>query len=205
MKKKSIAIILAAVLSLAMASCSSKQSDSSAAPESSAVTDNAANAPVDKDGNLIGTKQEGAVKEVNMGKIDGQKLQKTQSSDADLSAKGKLSGIKVSIDEAKLIDTENGKAVVVSFTFKNATANPLSFDGLFTVSAVEGGVSFAPMAVTGIEGINVNSAVEAIDSGSSATVQKTYAYNGEKTMEVTVGIYGEPAGERIGATFVIEE
>ncbi len=209
MKKKSLAVILAAMLMLTMASCGNKKTDNSADTNTNKTAETTENAgavqyPTDEDGNVIGTKQEGAVDEVNMNKVKGEKLSETTPDDDSLQASGELSGIKVSIDSAKLVDTEEGQAVVVAFTFKNDTASPVSFDGLFDVEAVEGGVNFTPTAVVGVEGVNVTSPTQLIESGQSATVQKTYEYNGEEVMNVTVQIYGQPSGEMIGTAFKLK-
>ncbi|MGN1115090.1 MAG: DUF5067 domain-containing protein [Candidatus Ornithomonoglobus sp.] len=205
MKKKSMAVILAAMLILTMASCGSKKTDNSTDTNTAATENTAAvQYPTDEDGNIIGTKQEGAVDEVNMNKVKGEKLSQTTPEDDSLQASGELSGIKVSIDSAKLVDTNEGQAIVVAFTFKNDTANPVSFDGLFDVEATEGGVSFTPTAVVGVEGINVTSPTQLIESGQTATVQKTYEYNGEEVMNVTVQIYGQPTGDMIGTAFELK-
>lgn len=208
MKKKSIAVMLAAMLMLTMASCGGRKADNNA--DRGADTNTAASAteeakyPTDKDGNVIGTKQEGAVDEVNMNKVKGEKLAQTEPEDASLKASGEISGIKVSIDSAKLVDTNDGKAVVVAFTFKNDTAEPVAFDGLFDVEATENGASFSPMAAVGVEGVNVTAATQPIESGQAATVQKTYAYNDEEVMNVTVQLYGELAGDMIGTAFKLK-
>ncbi|MGN0182400.1 MAG: DUF5067 domain-containing protein [Candidatus Ornithomonoglobus sp.] len=203
MKKKSMAVILAAMLILMMASCGSKKTDNSADTNTAAEATEAAY-PTDKDGNIIGTNQENAVDEVNMNKVDGEKLSQTTPDDDSLEASGEISGLKVSIDSAKLVDTNDGQAIVVAFTFKNDTANPVSFDGLFDVEAFENGVSFSPMAVVGVEGVNVTSATQLIESGQAATVQKTYEYNGEEVMNVTVQLYGEPSGDMLGTAFKLK-
>lgn len=205
MKKKSLAVILAAMLMLMTASCGNKKTDNSADTTAGETTETTEAAyPTDKDGNIIGTNQENAVDEVNMNKVDGEKLQETTPEDDSLKASGEISGIKVSIDSAKLVDTNDGQAVVVAFTFKNDTANPVSFDGLFDVEAAEDGVSFSPLSVVGVEGVNVTSATQLIESGQSATVQKTYGYSGEEVMNITVQLYGEPSGDMIGTAFKLK-
>lgn len=201
MNKKYLAALTAAILLLSAAGCGGKVNDSA---DTSGAEATQAAYPTDKDGNVIGTKQEGAVDEVNMNKVKGDKLEKVDASDSSLKASGELSGIKTSIDSAKLIDTPDGQAIVVALTFKNDTSAPISFDGLFDVQATEGGVKFTPTAVVGVEGINVASPTQLIESGQSATVQKTFEYNGEELMDVTVQIYGEMNGDMIGAAFKLK-
>lgn len=201
MKKRSLAIIMAALLSLSLASCGGKVADNA---DNGATPDAAATESVyetDKDGVVVGTKQDGAVEEVNMDKVKGEKLKETTPYDETLKSSGELGGLKTSIDDAKLIDTVDGKAVVVSFTFKNDTSQPVSFNGMFDVLVTENNAKFSPLAAVGVEGINVNAASELIESGKTATVQKTYAYSGEKKMNVTVQIYGQKTGEMIGKAF----
>lgn len=223
MKKKTLIIMLAAMLTVSMASCGSKNTEdktdnTSAATESvteAAADENAGNAAdnttgiaseyaVDNNGVVIGTKQEGAVDEVDMRKAEGKALSETAPDDETLQPSGTLGGIKVSIDDAKLVDTADGQAVVVSFTFKNDSANPMSFDSLFSVSATENGMSFSPLAVMGVEGVNINSSNEQIEAGRSATVQKSYAYYGEEKINLTVQVYGQLNGEMIGKAFSLK-
>ena len=59
-----------------------------------------------------------------------------------------------------------------------------------------------PTVITNMEGINILSGVEAIESGKSTTVQKTYILSDDTTpVEVRAYKYAESSGDSLNAVF----
>lgn len=193
MKKFSV-LLLVAVLMMSVASCGKKDSgitDTSGAATPTAETTQTAEA---SGGDII----EGAGKEVDMDKIEGKKLEST----ADETGQGKISSFDVSIDDAKLMDYEGGKILIVSFSFKNNTSSATSFDGFMSVDVTQDGKNLRPAVITGVEGLNINSSFEQIEAGAKTNVQKTYIVSDETTpVDVVVYKYGEPDGDMLTKSF----
>lgn len=181
--KKILAVIAAVSLVFAMAGCNKKDGGSSVTQGSAAV---------DSEGNEIkGTTIDGAGKEVDMKKVEGESLKAEKDAEGE-SSKGDVSGFDVSIDEAKVMTTEESKVLVVSFSFKNTSSEPAAFGNLFTVEVTQDGNKVMPTVVN-TDGVNVLSAVELIDPGVKTKVQKTYVLSDEENpVEVIVYKYAEP-------------
>lgn len=211
--KKSLAIFLAAMLSLSMASCGNKAEEQSSGNTDTSATETADTGvatgeeqekAVDKSGTVYGETQENASKQVDMGKVDGKKLDGAASEDSTLSEASKIGSSEVAIDDAKLIEYDGEKLAVVSFRFKNTGSNPTSFDGLITVDVTQNGTPLSSRSITGVEGINILSCLESVEGGQEITVQKIYVLADDAAdINVMAYKYGEQNGEMVGKAFKI--
>ncbi len=196
--KKILTVMLAASLVLVMTACGkNKVSDGDAGQ--SVVQGGAA---VDEKGNEItGTAIDGAGAEVDMEKIDGTEL-KSDSKETS----GEIGNYEVSIDDAKMIEAEvegeNKKLVVVSFTFKNNSSKAVAFDNVLKVDAIQNDLALNAKPVSGVEGLNMRSGVEIIDSKKTNRVQKAYVITDEQTpVEISVYKADEDNSASISKTF----
>ncbi len=209
--KKILAIFLVAAFSLSTASCGKKKVDTSNSNNEPALTetgemahvDGETSAIVDSEGNAIpGTAADNAGAEVDMSKVDGKELSVVGNETNDSPASGTIGNFEVSIDEAKVIEADGNKAIVISYTFKNNTSNPMSFDGIMATEVTQNGLSLQPTVITGIDGINIHSAYESVDAGKKTTLQKTFVISDtESAVDVVVYKYAEPNGEQIAKSF----
>ncbi|MDD6564675.1 MAG: DUF5067 domain-containing protein [Clostridiales bacterium] len=203
--KKFIAIFAVAALMLSVSACGKKDNTNNSVdgtPNTEAVSDTSdGSAAVDDDGNEIkGTAVVGAGDEVDMKKVEGDKVKAEKRDDKPVS--GTIAGLKVGIGDAKVMQTEQSKIFVVTFDFKNTTGSPLAFDNIISVDVTQNGSKLMPTVITNMEGINILSGVEAIESGKSTTVQKTYILSDDTTpVEVTAYKYAEASGDSLNAVF----
>ncbi len=211
--KKLLAVFLVAALSLALTSCGKKTSDISSDIKPSLTeegefvhADGETSAILDADGNEIpGTSADNAGKEVDMAKVNGKTLAVVENETNDSPAKGTISNFDVSINDAKIIESDGAKAVIISYTFKNNTSNPMSFDGIMATEVTQSGISLTPTVVTGIEGINIHSAYEPIGAGDKTTLQKAFLVTDTDTaIDVVVYKYAEPDGAQIAKSFKLQ-
>ena len=199
--KKFIAIFAVVALMLSTSACGKKNKpDNSTAPKSVSDTSDGS-AAVDDDGNEIkGTAVVGAGDEVDMKKVEGDKVKAEKKDNEPVS--GTIAGLKVGIGDAKVMQTEQSKIFVVTFDFKNTTSSPLAFDNIISVDVTQNGSKLMPTVITNMEGINILSGVEAIESGKSTTVQKTYILSDDTTpVEVRAYKYAESSGDSLNAVF----
>ena len=203
--KKFIAIFAVAALMLSVSACGKKDKTNNSVdstPNTEAVSDTSdGSAAVDDDGNEIkGTAVNGAGDEVDMKKVEGDKVKAEKRDNEPVS--GTIAGLKVGIGDAKVMQTEQSKIFVVTFDFKNTTGSPLAFDNIISVDVTQNGSKLMPTVITNMEGINILSGVEAIESGKSTTVQKTYILSDDTTpVEVTAYKYAEASGDSLNAVF----
>ena len=192
--KKILAILAAASLVLTMTACGNSGDAGSLVTQGGAA--------VDEKGNEIpGTTIDGAGKEVEMKKVDGKTL---NSDTSDRLSKGDIGANHVSIDSAKLVETEDSKILVVSFTYENNSTEAAAFSNRFTVNATQNETKMMP-AVVNMEGINVLSGVEVIDPGKKTRVQKTYFVTDEETpVTVMVQKYGLPEDGQVEKVFLLK-
>jgi hypothetical protein len=135
-----------------------------------------------------------------MKKVEGDKVKAEKRDNEPVS--GTIAGLKVGIGDAKVMQTEQSKIFVVTFDFKNTTGSPLAFDNIISVDVTQNGSKLMPTVITNMEGINILSGVEAIESGKSTTVQKTYILSDDTTpVEVTAYKYAEASGDSLNAVF----
>ena len=203
--KKFIAIFAVAALMLSVSACGKKDKTNNSVdstPNTEAVSDTSdGSAAVDDDGNEIkGTAVNGAGDEVDMKKVEGDKVKAEKKDNEPIS--GTIAGLKVGIGDAKVMQTEQSKIFVVTFDFKNTTSSPLAFDNIISVDVTQNGSKLMPTVITNMEGINILSGVEAIESGKSTTVQKTYILSDDTTpVEVRAYKYAESSGDSLNAVF----
>lgn len=210
--KKGLLILIAAMLSLSMAACGDNNDDNSASSGSGTQAENTASssggeASAETDGTPMPTAapMEDASKYVNMNKVDGVKLDDTDAENDTLDDSGEIDGFKISIDEAKVIDYEGEKVIIVSYEFENKTSSPRTFASMMETEVTQGGVNLASTVVSGVEGVNTNSAIEYVDTNDSITLQGAYILRDEQSdVNVVVHKYGEPAGASISKAFKLQ-
>lgn len=203
--KKGLLILMAAMLTLSMASCGSNKKDSDNTTDtvsteaSTQAADNATEEPA------ATLDVDNAADQVDMGKVEGTKLEDTTSEDSSLSASGEIGNFEVSIEDAKVIDYEGNKVIAISYKFKNNTSEPRSFDSMMTTDVTQNGSELPPVVVTGVEGLNTNSAMTQVESGDSVTLQKTFILRDEASdVNVVVHKYEEPQGASVSKAFKLQ-
>ncbi len=183
-----LAIIMAVSMALAISACGSNNE----------VTQGTAS--VDENGNMIvGTTIDGAGDEVDMKAVEGEKLSEVKT---EAKTESKIGDYTVTIEDAKVIDKDGEKLVVVSYTFKNKSGEPVAFDNVMVSDAKQGTNELVGAVVTGVEGINILSGVEIIESGKSTNVQKVYKLANEaEAVNISVYKYGAAEEGFIEKTF----
>ena len=143
------------------------------------------------------------VTEADIDKIEGQKVTESENSGT---TSQKAADFDISIEDAKIIDTDEGKAILVEYKFKNNTKEEASFDGIYNTEASQNEATLsAASAVMPAEGIDIVSAVKLVDKNETATAQKYYLLDDEETdVVVTVTRNGDNPGEAISKTFTIK-
>lgn len=209
--KKILLIFLVAVLSLSVAACGKKKVDTSKSNHTAATDtdgnyvrmDGETSAIVDSDGNAIpGTAQMNAGAEVDMSKFDGESLTAEEAGEFDAPSSGAIGNFEVSIDDAKILERDGNKALIVSFTFKNNSTSPQSFDGIMSTEVTQDGLSLQPTVITDIDGITALAACENIEKGKTTKLQKIFVIKDtEAPVDVLVYKYGEPNGTQLAKTF----
>ena len=211
--KKNIAFILAALMLTAVVGCSKKSTDNSATTQTSdnsattqtsdnsAATQTAETTQSAQTAHTAGTAVENASKEVDMDKVAGKEATDVET-EADEAVIG---GYEVSIEDAKVIDYNEDKVIIVSFDFENNTPSPIAFDGAMTVDISQNDTMLRGTVVTGVEGVNINSAFETVKSGDDITLQKAYILEDETAaVDVAVYKYGESDSDTVTKTFNIQ-
>lgn len=188
--KKILTFAMVAVLALSMAGCGEKEQVS----QGTGV--------VNENGEVVlGTTIDGAGKEVNLDALEGEKLTAVKG---DGEEKGNLGDATVSIDDAKIIEYNGEKNIVVTFTYKNKSGELRAFDHGLIVEAAQGEGELMANVVQGVEGINILSAVELIEDGATTTAQKAFRLrDAENAVTITVMNYANPM-ERITKTFNVK-
>ena len=199
--KKGLLILIAAALSLSMAACGKdkENADPGNSGNDAAVTGTA-------DATETPTLAvEGAAEQVDMGKVDGTELKDTEPEDTALSAKGEIGNFEVAIKDAKVIDYEGQKVIVISYDFTSHNATPTSFTSIMQTEVTQAGNDLRPAVVLGVEGVNTNSSLEQVETDGTVTVQETFILNDETTdVNVTVHKYGETSGTSVSKAFALQ-
>lgn len=141
----------------------------------------------------------------DMSKIEGKNTTAVENEDGTNSS-ASISDCDVSIEDSKIIDTDEGKAIVVTINFKNNTSHEESFNGLFETSATQNDISLArASAVVPQDGIDLLASSTMVKKGDSASAQVFYMLDDEESeVTVTVNKYGEPSEGIITKTFDIK-
>lgn len=185
--KKFLALLLVLVMAISISGCGKDE-----------VTQDTG--LVDENGNVVaGTTIEGAGQEVNLDAVEGDTLTVAESDSED---KLTADSYVVSIDEAKAIDYNDQKNIVVTFTFKNKGKEAVAFDNIMVADVYQGDKTLIGNVVQGVEGINILSAVERIEKGDTTTVQKVFKLLDEETpVRVVVYEYSNMGANFISKTF----
>lgn len=191
--KKILAVLLAAAMAFGMSACGKKnrttESDMSAI-KGEALSEVAQETSEEKQ------------KTDETGKLD-ETADKNTEEETNPQSAASIDEFDIAIGSAKLIDSVDGKAVVIEFTFKNNTTHSKSFDGIFDETVTQDGKElFGATIVDKIEGYDPLSAVTEIGAGDTATVQKAYVLN-DQTTDITVSAYrySEPERGTVTKTF----
>lgn len=207
--KKGLLLLMAAVISMSLVSCGNKTSDSADGTVNTETSETAGTQGTDNSSTagesttpLPGTSLDNAADEVDMGKIDGTKLDDSTPEDSSLNDSADIGNFKVSIEDAKVIDYEGNKVVIVSFDFKNGNSTPMAFSGIMSVEATQNGSELRSVLVANVEGVNINSSIQEVESGKTITVQKAYLLSNETSdINIRVYKYGEPGGDSVSKAF----
>lgn len=173
MKKFSIALVIALAAVLSAAGCGNKantnklnKTDATSAPQESAQEQ-------------LENYGKNASDNADMSKVDGKKLNESKT-DGSSDNNDKIGGYQVKIEEAKVVDYGEGKAVLLSFSFKNDTASDVSFAGVMNVTAEQDGGTLPPVVVTGVDGYDSSTLAQNVSKGEKITVQRAYKLSDEE-------------------------
>ena len=128
----------------------------------------------------------GASDNVDMKKVDGVELKAAETQDSVQEA-GKIGAYEVSVEDAKIIDYQDSKVLLVSFDFKNNSASEVNFAGVTSVSVAQGEAQLPPVAVTGVEGFDSSTLAQNVGKGKKIKVQRSYKL-ADDTTPVTVTV-----------------
>ncbi len=186
MKKKIMITALSLLLALSAAGCAQKGDNGGSAPQNSDVktestAENGTNKAEEK--NEKTDENTSYSDNVDMDKVDGEEA--SSSSDKE-EFDGKLTKADVTIEDAKVIDYEDEKVVVVSFKYKNTSDDDQQFTSSLRVSAFQNGGSLRPVVINGVEGVDLMAQTEYVKPGKTITVQKTYRLDDDSDMTVQV-------------------
>lgn len=190
--KKILAVLLAAAMAAGMSACG----------KTNKVTESDMNAIEGKALTEVADETADESKKLE----EAENTDETADEDTPKSA-ASIDEFDIAIGSAKLIDSVDGRAVVIEFTFKNNTTHPKSFDGIFDETVTQDGKELLGATVVDkIAGYDPLSAVTEIGAGDTATVQKAYALNDETTdVTVTAYRYSEPERGMVTKTFKLSE
>lgn len=195
MKNKLLAVIAAAAV-LTSAGCAAKKDSKTDASTQSAQTQN--NSVQDVSENYAA----GASDNVDMDKIDGAGLD--DANDENDSAT--LEESVVSIEDAKVVETDSGKIVIVSYDFTNKSDNEESFSSLIRSDAYQDGMSISRALINdAIDGFDPNSTAERIKPGKTITVQEAYVLVSDiAPVEIVAEEFHSQSGVRVLKTFNLQ-
>lgn len=141
---------------------------------------------------------EGASENVDMKKIDGEELK----AEDDDNASAKLENSEISIEDAKLVDVDEKKYVIVSYKFTNKANADESFSSLMEAAVFQDGSQLSKAAGNfEIDGFDSNSTAERIGSGKTVTVQEIYNVIDEAPIKVVVNEFHSQTNTSVSKTF----
>lgn len=196
MKKKILIIIAAFALAASAAGCGQVKD----------TTENTQTAQTEKNGqtktDVSGNYADGASKNVDMDKVDGVDLD-SESDKADSSAT--LEESAVSIEDAKVVDYEGKRLVIVSYKFTNKSNSDQSFTALMKSEAYQDGLSISnAIGDFNIEGFEPASTAEIIAPGKTITVQEAFLLVNDAPVEVVVQEFHSQSGVNVTKTFNLQ-
>lgn len=182
--KKTLLITAALVLVISAAGCG-KKTETTGDP----VTDYGVNAS----------------ENVDMNKIEGEELAVADREDEAVES-GTVGQYEIGIKSAKVIDYNEEKVVIVSFDFKNNSAQETNFAGAAKVTIEQAGAALRPVNLNNVDGYDIASIAEMIEKGDKITVQRAYALSDEETpVDVRVNAFHSEMGEgSVSKTFEIK-
>ncbi len=205
--KKHLIFTAAVIISLCAAGCSKgggapEPAQSAAATEAAAGNETAQASPspaVSK----YGENFEGADEDVDMDAIEGGETSVAEDSEAS----GDLADAEVSIDDARVADDNGDKVIVVSFSFRNTTAEGITFTGFVKTDASQDGAYLVPATTFSAEGYVPETIVQVVPPGEAITVQRAYRLiNDESPVTITAenALESSESQTRLSKTFNIK-
>lgn len=194
MKIKILALTAAMALVITAAGCGQKDNDKA----DGGNTTKTEQAVQDVSDNYA----EGASDNVDMKKVDGADASAENSDNASAT----LEESKVSIEDAKVVDADGKKVIIVSYKFTNNSDNAESFTSIMKSDAFQDGMSISHSLInTNIKGFDSNSTAERIDPGKTITVQEAYTLANETSpVEVRVTEFHSESGVSVTKTFNLQ-
>lgn len=201
MKKSALIIAAALILSISLAGCGKKEEKSAltnSASDTTQSTTEKTDAQIQEELENFGVD---ASKNVDMDKVDGTELTEEKTDDA-LDSSAELGSYNVSIEDAKLVNGDDGDYIVVTFDFKNGSGADASFDGVIKANAFQTSGRLAPATTFETEGYEPLSVAEQVKPGKSVTVQKAYKLEDTETpVDIEVKEFHSNDGTGIKKTF----
>lgn len=191
--KKAVFLTALLALTLSVSSCG-KKNDKAQTPNQSQNQSQSVN-------DISGNYAEGSSENVDMKKIDGEEL-KAENDDND---SAKLEASEISIEDAKLVDVDEKKYVIVSYKFTNKTNSDESFSSLMDAAVFQDGSQLSKAAGNfEIEGFDSNSTAERIGSGKTVTAQEIYNIENDAPIEVIVKEFNSQNNMSVSKTFKVK-
>lgn len=191
--KKLISLFAAASLLASLSACGCSK-------------DKANTGTADKTGDGTGVVNVEELTTTDISMIEGDSLAAAEPADEESQSAADIDEFYISIGDAKLVDSVDGKAIIIELEFKNNTSSKKSYDGIFNESVTQNGADLNGTTILeAIEGYNPLSANNLIKGGDSAKVQKVFALDDDES-DVTISIfrYGEPERGTVTKTFKIK-
>lgn len=193
--KKIILITAALIITVSAAGCKNNENTS----------DNTQNNSTDSVQQQLDNYGKDASDNVDMDKIEGTALKEAESEDG-IKSGDKIGNYEVSIEDAKIIDYQDSKVVLVSFEFKNNSSQDINFAGAMSVEAEQGESELPPVVVTNVDGFDSTTLAQNVSKGEKIKVQKSYKLLDETTpVTIRVEAFDKANNEgNIEKTFNIE-
>lgn len=201
--KKIIALIAAAAVLTSLCACGNKQNDSKKNDSKKSEGETNIATGVEATPQIDVSK----LTNTDINAIEGEALAVAENEGEDAApASGDIEQFGVSIGDAKIVDSVDGKAVIIEITFTNNTTHPKSYDGIMNETVSQNGSElFGTTILEEIDGYNPLSSTNQVDGGKSIKVQKVYALNDEES-DVTINVfrYSEPEKGMVSKTFKLK-
>lgn len=159
----------------------------------------------EKSGDAVTDYGVNASENVDMEKVQGDKLEVAESAEG-VSDSAEIGNYEVGIDEAKVIDYNDEKVVIVTFDFKNNSSQETNFAGAMKVTIEQEGAALRPVNLNEVDGYDIAAVAEMVKKGDKITVQRAYALSDEETpINVSVSAFHSEMGEgSVSKTFEIK-
>ena len=192
--KKIISVFAAVSLLTALAACGKTRNKQ----ESEQATEAASQGTVVVDVNELDN--------TDISAIEGDALPVAENENSEVKSEADIDFFHVAIGDAKIVDSVDGKAVIIEFEFTNNTSHPLSYDGIMDEKVTQNGKDLRGTTILkAIDGYNPLSATEQVGPGQTGTAQKVYALdNDTDDVTITVFRYSEPEKGQVTKTFKLK-